>query len=74
MIPLLPDAFFSAMAVTIIGGLLFATVLTMVVVPTLYAVLYRAGPGGSALEVLAPLLARIGWPAVSGKRPRRGGR
>jgi len=74
MIPLLPDAFFSAMAVTIIGGLLFATVLTMVVVPTLYAVFYRAGPSGSALAVLAPLLARIGWPAVSGKRPRRGGR
>jgi len=42
MIPLLADAFFVAMAVTIIFGLLFATVLTMVVVPVLYAVFYRA--------------------------------
>ena len=33
MIPLLADDFFRAMAVTIIGGLVFATVLTMVVVP-----------------------------------------
>jgi len=30
------------MAVTIIAGLLFATLLTMVVVPVLYAILYRA--------------------------------
>jgi multidrug efflux pump subunit AcrB len=42
MIPLLLDAFFVAMAVTIIAGLLFATVLTMVVVPVLYAIFYRA--------------------------------
>jgi multidrug efflux pump subunit AcrB len=42
MIPLLMDPFFVAMAVTIIAGLLFATVLTMVVVPVLYAMLYRA--------------------------------
>jgi multidrug efflux pump subunit AcrB len=42
MIPLLFDAFFLAMAVTIIFGLLFATLLTMVVVPVLYAILFRA--------------------------------
>jgi multidrug efflux pump subunit AcrB len=42
MIPLLLDAFFVAMAVAIIAGLLFATVLTMVVVPVLYAIFYRA--------------------------------
>ena len=41
MIPLLLDGFFVAMAVTIIAGLLFATVLTMVVVPVLYATFYR---------------------------------
>ncbi len=41
MIPLLADDFFRAMAVTIIGGLLFATILTMVVVPVLYSVFYR---------------------------------
>ena len=41
MIPLLRDPFFIAMAVTIIFGLLFATGLTMIVVPTLYASFYR---------------------------------
>jgi len=42
MLPLLTDAFFVAMAVTIIFGLVFATLLTMVVVPTLYAIFFRA--------------------------------
>jgi len=42
MIPLLMDAFFASMAITIIGGLTFATVLTMVVVPVFYSILYRA--------------------------------
>jgi multidrug efflux pump subunit AcrB len=40
MIPLLVDAFFVAMAVTIIFGLMVATVLTMLVVPVLYATLF----------------------------------
>ncbi|MCH8083123.1 MAG: efflux RND transporter permease subunit [Myxococcales bacterium] len=42
MIPLLFDAFFVAMAVTIIFGLMFATVLTMILVPVLYAIFYGA--------------------------------
>jgi multidrug efflux pump subunit AcrB len=42
MIPLLADAFFVAMAVTIIFGLLFATLLTMVVVPVFYAIFFHA--------------------------------
>jgi multidrug efflux pump subunit AcrB len=47
MFPLLPDAFFVSMAVTIIFGLLFATVLTMIVVPVLYAVFFRVpSPSG----------------------------
>ena len=41
MIPLIFDAFFVAMAITIIAGLMFATVLTMVVVPVLYATFYK---------------------------------
>ena len=41
MIPLFADAFFVAMAVTIAFGLGFATVLTMVVVPVLYAIFFR---------------------------------
>jgi len=39
MLPLLMDAFFVAMAVTIIAGLVAATVLTMVVLPVFYSVL-----------------------------------
>ncbi|NOR23557.1 MAG: AcrB/AcrD/AcrF family protein [Desulforhopalus sp.] len=41
MIPLLSDAFFGAMAVTIMGGLTFATILTLVVVPVLYCTFFR---------------------------------
>jgi len=41
MIPLLTDAFFVAMAVTIMFGLAFATVLTLVVVPVLYACVFK---------------------------------
>ncbi len=40
MIPLLTDAFFVSMAVTIMAGLAFATVLTMIVVPVLYAIFF----------------------------------
>jgi len=41
MIPLLQDDFFIAMAVTIMFGLGFATVLTLVVVPVLYATFFK---------------------------------
>lgn len=41
MIPLLRDAFFAPMAVTIIGGLTFATILTLIVVPVLYSTLFK---------------------------------
>jgi multidrug efflux pump subunit AcrB len=41
MLPLFQDPFFIGMAVTIIGGLSFATVLTLIIVPVLYATLYR---------------------------------
>jgi multidrug efflux pump subunit AcrB len=39
--PLLLDPFFKSMAVTIMFGLAFATLLTLVVVPLLYAALFR---------------------------------
>jgi len=42
MIPLLQDPFFSAMAVTIMFGLAFACFLTMIVVPVLYAIFFKA--------------------------------
>jgi multidrug efflux pump subunit AcrB len=41
MTPLLFDRFWAAMAVTIMAGLAFATVLTLVVVPVLYATFYH---------------------------------
>ena len=41
MIPLLFDVFFESMAVTIMFGLGFATVLTLIVVPVLYTLFYR---------------------------------
>ncbi|MHC4853010.1 MAG: efflux RND transporter permease subunit, partial [Planctomycetota bacterium] len=41
VIPLLQDVFWVSMAVTIMAGLAFGTILTMVLVPLLYATLYR---------------------------------
>ncbi len=41
MIPLLPDVFFKPMAVTIMFGLGFATVLTLIVVPVLYRMFHQ---------------------------------
>jgi multidrug efflux pump subunit AcrB len=41
MIPLLQDPFFVAMAATIMFGLAFACILTMIVVPVLYAIFFR---------------------------------
>ena len=41
MIPLLGDAFFVAMAVTIMGGLTFATLLTLIYVPVMYSIFFR---------------------------------
>jgi multidrug efflux pump subunit AcrB len=41
MIPLLQDAFFVSMAVTIMFGLLFATMLTLIFVPVLYTIFFR---------------------------------
>jgi multidrug efflux pump subunit AcrB len=41
IMPLLQDIFWVSMAVTIMFGLAFATILTMLAVPVLYATLYR---------------------------------
>jgi multidrug efflux pump subunit AcrB len=48
MIPLVFDAFFVAMAVTVIFGLMVATVLTMVMVPVFYATFFRVPSPGPA--------------------------
>jgi multidrug efflux pump subunit AcrB len=40
----LSDAFFVSMAVTIMGGLAFASVLTLLAAPVLYRLFFRATP------------------------------
>ncbi|MEJ8475269.1 efflux RND transporter permease subunit [Roseibium algae] len=44
MAPLLSDAFFRGMAVSIMGGLAFATFLTLIATPVLYALFFRIRP------------------------------
>jgi len=44
MIPLLQDPFFVSMSATIMFGLSFACVLTMIVVPLLYSIFFRVRP------------------------------
>jgi len=41
MIPLLPDAMFGSLAASIMGGLLFATVITLFFIPVLYALFFK---------------------------------
>jgi len=50
MLPLLKDVMFVGMSVTIMGGLTFGTVLTLVVVPILYSVFFRIRPGSTAVQ------------------------
>lgn len=48
MAPLLQDVFWVSMAVTIMFGLAFGTIITMVLVPVMYATLYRIKSPGEA--------------------------
>lgn len=50
MVPLLQDAFFESMAVTIMGGLAFATILTLVAAPVFYRIMF-AGEARSTATV-----------------------
>jgi multidrug efflux pump subunit AcrB len=55
LVPLLPDVFFVALAVTVMSGLTVGAVLTLVLVPVLYATLYRIpSPETDAQPVTAP--------------------
>lgn len=42
LIPLLADVFFVNMAITIMAGLGFATILTLIIIPVLYSIFYKA--------------------------------
>jgi multidrug efflux pump subunit AcrB len=48
MAPLLQDVFWVGLAVTVMFGLTFGTVLTMIVVPVLYVMFYRIKPAPTA--------------------------
>ncbi len=41
VLPLFADAFFKSMAVVIVFGLTFATILTLIIIPVLYAIFFR---------------------------------
>ena len=41
MVPLVVDPMYSSMAVTIMGGLTFGTIITLILLPLLYTVLFR---------------------------------
>ncbi|MEM1377347.1 MAG: efflux RND transporter permease subunit [Pseudomonadota bacterium] len=53
MIPLLSDAFFASMAVTIMGGLAFASILTLVAAPVFYRLFFRSSNAVSGAAVAA---------------------
>jgi multidrug efflux pump len=71
MIPLASSAFWGPMAITIIGGLMVATVLTLVVVPALYAMWFGAGVDetASASVVRRGPEVRPGWPSLLSGMP-----
>ena len=41
MIPLIPDAMFGSLAVTIMGGLFVGTLITLIFIPVLYAMFFK---------------------------------
>ncbi len=47
VLPLFFDAFFQAMAVILVFGLLFATLLALIILPLLYSLFFRINPGNS---------------------------
>ncbi len=68
MTPLLWDAFFAPMAVTIMGGLTFATVLTLVVVPVLYSTFFGVRREAKTRKV-AKTTTRENVPGTRGEVP-----
>ncbi|CAM2914581.1 Efflux RND transporter permease subunit [Vibrio mytili] len=44
LVALIFDAFFDSMVITIMAGLGFATILTLIVVPVMFAILFRIKP------------------------------
>jgi multidrug efflux pump subunit AcrB len=57
MIPLSHSVFWGPMAISMMGGLVVATVLTLVFLPALYAAWFRARPAGAGEQATARELA-----------------
>jgi multidrug efflux pump subunit AcrB len=64
MIPLATSAFWGPMAITIMGGLMVATVLTLLVVPALYAIAFRVRVDEPAEESTTGLADEPDWDSV----------
>jgi hypothetical protein len=64
MTPLATSAFWGPMAITIMGGLMVATVLTLLVVPALYAIWFRVHADEPASSVQPELMDEPEWEAV----------
>ena len=73
MIPLLGDAFFISMAVTIMAGLAFASVLTLIAAPVLYYLFFKRDAeieGGDRLKSDAQsTVSEIGYGTSPGFHP-----
>ncbi len=59
MLPLLSDAFFQSMAATIMGGLAFASILTLIAAPVFYFVLFGRGKRTRNGELASSALAEV---------------
>jgi hypothetical protein len=64
MIPLAGSLFWGPMAITIMGGLFIATVLTLLVVPVLYAMWFRVRIDEPAASAPPALLNEPAWEEV----------
>jgi len=53
VIPLLQDVFWIGMAVTVMAGLTFGTILTMIIVPVLYCTFFGVKSPGKAKQEAA---------------------
>jgi multidrug efflux pump subunit AcrB len=71
MIPLARSVFWGPMAITIMGGLAVATVLTLVVVPALYALWFRVPRNEADADVAAPAPAPDADEFHPGRMPAR---
>jgi multidrug efflux pump subunit AcrB len=50
LLPIAPTLFWGPMAIAIMGGLLVATMLTLVFLPVVYVSVFGRRPGGAAAE------------------------